>query len=851
MWQVDTHEEVALGDWSCCAAPPGGAAALAGLPTAAWFPAPVPGTAASALRAAGAAAGPTPSRLDGVDWWYRCRFQAIPPAAGRRLMLCFDGLATVTDVWLNGEAILHAESMFVGHGVDVTARLRADNELVLRFAALDSLLAARRPRPRWRAPMIEHQQLRWFRTTLLGRTPGWSPALAPVGPWRPVRLQTRSRLDVLDVDLRATLRERDGLITVAATLQALDGRAITAARLVVTGPTGQTTESPLSCQPDSQAAAQWLVRVSGAVTVGDAARWWPHTHGAQPRYGVRLVVAGEGGDVTDVTDVTVDLGRVGFRTVALETKGGDFALSVNGVPVFCRGACWTPLDAATLTGPPDEYRRTLRAARDAGMNMLRVAGPMVYENDVFHELCDELGILIWQDFMFANMDYPEDPRFVAEVEAEVGQALARWQGRPSIAVLCGDSEGEQQAAMWGAPSAAWHRPLFRETLARLCLRLRPDVPYWPSSASGGDFPHQPRVGSTSYYGVGAYLRPLEDARRSEVRFASECLGFANVPGDAILAQLAPGGSPRVHSPAWKAGVPRDLGAGWDFDDVRDFYLKLLFGVDPTALRSSDPERYLALSRITTGEVMEAAFAEWRRAQSSCRGALIWFLRDLVAGAGWGVLDASGDAKAVYHYVRRILRPVAVFFSDEGLNGAFVHAVNERETPWEGALRLKLFRDGETQVAAVERAFTIPARGGEELAACALLGGFADTTYAYRFGPPEHDLAVATLVSPDGGVASEAFFFPTGRPANREGDLGMEATVAPRGDGRFVLAVRSRRFAQAVAVQVDGFTCDDNFFHVQPGGLREVILVQASDAARPRGTVQATNARGATRISIGG
>jgi len=840
MWRSDSHEELTLGEWSLAWTPAGAAKQPAELAhqegALTWLPAPVPGTAASALRGAKVAG---PARIDGVDWWYRCRFDAAPPAPGTRAVLSFDGLATVVDGWLNGEALLHGEDMFLARSVDVTDRLRqGENELYLRFAALDPLLGARRPRPRWRAPMVEHQQLRWFRTTLLGRTPGWSPACPAVGPWRPVRLTRRTRLDVTRLELRPSLEGPDGRLSVAASLVSLDGHPLTDARLCVSGPDGGVVEAPLGCQPDGDARS---FEVTGAVTLPGVGTWWPHTHGEQPLYEARLVVT-QGGQ-----DITIALGRTGFRTVELATGAGDFALGINGVPIFCRGACWTPLDATTLTGTAEAYRRTLLAVREAGMNMVRVAGPMVYESELFHDLCDELGILVWQDFMFANMDYPEEPAFVSLVTEEARQALGRWQARPSLALLCGDSEGEQQAAMWGAPAAAWSRPLFRETLPALCRELCPGVPYWPSSASGGAFPHQPSVGSTSYYGVGAYLRPLEDARRSEVRFASECLGFANVPEEALLARLAGGGAPRVHTPEWKAGVPRDRGAGWDFDDVRDFYLGLLFGADPVALRSTEPERYLALGRIVTGEVMEAAFAEWRRARSSCRGALVWFLRDLVPGAGWGVLDAEGGQKAAYHYLRRILRPLVAFFSDEGLNGAYLHLVNERPLPWQGELRLRLYRD-DAPIATVDRPVQLAGRGRDELAIATLLGEFSDTTYAYRFGAPPCDLLAATLVSPSGTIESELFLFPTGRPSGREADLGMEATVAFMDGERFALTVRSRRFAHAVAISVEGFSCDDNYFHVQPGGERRIILTRTGPAAEPRGTVQASNARAVTRIS---
>ena len=365
-------------------------------------------------------------------------------------------------------------------------------------------------------------------------------------------------------------------------------------------------------------------------------------------------------------------------------------------PIFCRGACWTPLDPVGLVSERAAYETALAQARDCGMNMLRVGGTMAYESDDFYDVADELGLLLWQDFMFANMDYPdEDAPFLASVETEARQVLRRLQGRPSVAVLCGNSEGEQQAAMWGAPRERWSPRLFHEVLPRICAEFLPGVPYWPSSAHGGAFPHEATTGTTSYYGVGAYLRSLDDARRSEVRFATECLAFANVPGDDHL----PGGpGAKVHHPAWKGRTPRDLGAGWDFDDVRDHYLADLFRVDPMRLRYADHDRYLALGRVVTGEVMASAMGEWRRKRSACRGALVWFLRDLWTSAGWGVVDAGGRPKAAYYHLRRALQPILVHLTDEGGSGLFVHLVNERAAPLQGELEIALYKGSETLVA---------------------------------------------------------------------------------------------------------------------------------------------------------
>src|SRR5262249_19700566 len=142
--------------------------------------------------------------------------------------------------------------------------------------------------------------------------------------------------------------------------------------------------------------------LSGILELPDVDRWFPHTQGEPALYDLRIALDG----------LEIDLGKIGFREVV---RDGDFSLSVNGEPGYCRGACWTPLDPVTLSSSREDLTRALTQVRDCGMNMVRVGGTMVYESDDFYELCDELGILVWQDFMFANFDYPEDEAFLANV----------------------------------------------------------------------------------------------------------------------------------------------------------------------------------------------------------------------------------------------------------------------------------------------------------------------------------------------------------------------------------------------------------------------------------------------------
>jgi beta-mannosidase len=770
-----------------------------------WIPATVPGTAAAALRAAG---GSTDG-LDDDDWWFRTRFTAAPAGHAESVVLALDGLATVAEVHLNGRIVLASESMFLPHRLDVGGVLREDNEILICCRALTPLLAERRrPRARWRTRVAEGN-LRFFRTALLGRAPGFSRGPAPVGPWRPVRLERRRGLAVESLAARGRLRGETAEVEVRGTVRVLDGDAVVAAEVHVAGQAG-----PLTLVPEADG-----LRIEGSLAVAGAARWFPHTHGDPALHDVTVQLHRAS------RDLVLDAGRVGFRTLAagradndVEADGLD--LHVNGVRVFCRGAVWTPPDPVGLTASDAELRRTLELVRDAGMNMLRVPGVGTYEDDRFHALCDELGLLVWQDLMLANFDYPTaDPGFAALVDAEGRVLLDRIGSRPSTAVVCGGSEVEQQAAMFGADHRLARDELLGARLPAL-VAATSDAVWVPSTPCGGTLPFRPGQGIAHYFGVGAYGLPLEDARRAGVRFAAECLAFANVPDDEALAALAP-----VGGPAWKRGVPRDVGSSWDFDDVRDRYLRMVHGVDPAELRRGDPERYLELSRQTTGEVMAAVMNEWRRPASPCGGALVLWLRDVVPGAGWGVLDHRGVPKVAFHHLRRALAPIAVWTVDEQLGGIAVHVANDRPEPLHATLRVTLYADGERPVGEAEETLTVPAGGHVERDVEGMLGRFADASLAYRFGPPGHDLVVARLERDD-ALLAQATRYPAGPPQQREAAerLELDAVAETDDDGALRLTVGARRLVYGLRIHAPGLHADDDAFDIAPGERRTVRLV---------------------------
>jgi beta-mannosidase len=569
--------------------------------------------------------------------------------------------------------------------------------------------------------------------------------------------------------------------------------------------------------------------LTGSVRVAQAERWWPHTHGTPNLYPLTLQLddananANANDDANAARVQSHPLGSIGFRSIEVDrgADGAGFALRVNGTPVFCRGACWTSADLVTLDGTEAQLRHTFALARDAGLNMLRVGGTMVYESDTFYALADEYGLLVWQDFALANFDYPNDAVFSASVEREASEFLIRTRRFASLAVLCGGSEVDQQAAMFGLPPAMREQPLFTELLPAVATRERPDVPYVSNSPSGGVWPFSTNEGITHYYGVGAYQRPLDDVRRAQVRFAAECLAFANVPDDATLHD-APG-TIQAHDPRWKAAVPRDPGAGWDFDDVRDHYLHTLYGVEPARLRYEDPQRYLELSRAVVAELMADVFAEWRRAGSSCGGALVWQLQDLRAGAGWGLIDATGRPKSVLHGLAQTLQPLSMVITDEGLNGLDIHLLNERSQPVQGQLDLVCLREGSVKVASASRRVELAPRSAQRIGAAQCLGQFFDFTHAYRFGPRAHDVTIATLRDPaSGDVIAEAFHLPDRSVAQRY-DPGF--TVTPQaGEDGWQLVIETRRFARFVHIVDANYRAARDWFHLPPDRRVTVPLI---------------------------
>lgn len=422
----------------------------------------VPGTVTQAVSAPDA---------DERTWVFRTVLEDIPTAP---VDLVLEGVATSYEVVLDGTLLGSGTSMFRASRFDVTSLAHKGSVLEIRCLPLATALPSERPpRARWRSRLVDDGTLRLIRTTLLGRCPGIAPGPPVVGPWRPVRLETRP-----------------APYTIATSL---DGS---------TGVLTTTGDGSFSCAG---------VTGSGELRIPDVERWWPHTHGDPVLHEVTRTLDG----------VTTVVGRVGFRRVVNASDSGGLDLWVNGEQVWARGAVWTP--PGLLAGIPEHPLETVRLACEAGMNLLRVPGTAPYESAAFFDACDELGVMVWHDLALANLDVPHD---LLDVRSELTDLLALTASRPSLVAVCGGSETAQQVAMLGLDPDLWQTDfLMSEAPALVESRCE-----WFASSpvsTGADLPFHSRSGVSHWFGVGGYRRPLSEARLAAVEFASECLAFAN------------------------------------------------------------------------------------------------------------------------------------------------------------------------------------------------------------------------------------------------------------------------------------------------------------------------------------
>ena len=770
-----------------------------------WQAISAPVTVAQANKELSSSTSANLENLDDFDWWFQADFSVDKTD----YFLLLEGLATIADVWLNGKLVLKSDNMFVAHKLDVEAHLKHENQIIICFRSLGQQLSVRRARPRWKTKLVNQQNLRWFRTTLLGRIPGWTPPTTAVGPWLPVKLVPKSK--PLKEKLLASIK--DELATLEVIYSFSSDAKVTSASLLF-----DNQSYPLQITSKGKGEFQ----ISEKLEFSKVNKWWPHTHGTPKLYELKLAVEIE-------AELHVySIGKVGFKSLSVDQSNDNFEFKINNTEVYCRGVCWTTNDIVSLTGKSEKLKESLTLLKDAGVNMIRIGGTMVYEQELFYQICDELGLLVWQDFMFANMDYPfEDEDFLKNVSLEAKQQLSRLSSHACIAAYCGNSEVSQQVSMLGMGSELAEDRFYTDTLANLCEEIHPGAYYLPTTPFGGAMPFHLDSGVSHYFGVGAYQRPLSELRSHNVKFASESLGFSNIPVTSTRHKVTNGETVTIHDPRWKKGTPRDSGSSWDFEDVRDHYLEQRYGVSSAKLKYEDNDTYFRLSELVTGEMMSDVFSEWRSSKSTNSGGLIWFAKDLSPGAGWGIIDSLNKPKACYFYLKRSWQPVNLSLTNETLKGVNVHISNEKNTPLKGRLKVTVFNKHSVPIAELENPIELLERENKTLVLDELFKHFYDLAYVYRFGPSKHSLIAASFWVDD-KIISTDILYPNEIPWRQPVEKPVEISATENEDKSIDVTIKSESFLYGVVIEAKGFDSSDNFFQIIPNLTKQIVLRPNAD-----------------------
>ena len=757
----------------------------------------VPGSVAMSLRTqstdVGVAAGPQIDGvdIDGLDWWYATDVEIGTEQTSDDGELIVDGISTLWTLWWDDEQIAQGQNMFRSSKISLPLAPGA-HRLALVCRSLDAAPAPRKPRAQWRSNLLDNR-FRWFRTAAFGRI-AWPGAAPVVGPWLGLRLSPTPAPRVL---INARESEAGGRIDVRV------------------GEASGEIRCRVSCGDQSWTEAR--TADGGAVDleldVGVPARWWPHGYGPPAHYRVRVELDGR---------LIADR-LVGFRDLEVDQKGGGYTLIINGRPVFARGACWVSVDPLDLAGNREADRAALLTLREGGANTIRITGTGAYLPAHFHELCVELGLMVWHDLMLHTLAPPEDEAWLAEFDAEIREQLTALSGMPHVVVISGGSETEQQPTLWGLGPEKARTTALDETVPAAIAKCLPSAAHVVSSPTGGWRPTSVSQGISHYFGVGAYELPLTDARHSGVRFAAECLAFG-VPPERPSVRAAFGEATTRDDPAWRRGIAKDPVADWDFEQTLIHYAEELFGLDIASLRSVDSERALDILRATAAHVFATTGAEWRRPASSNAGALVLSSRDLLPGAGWGLVDAFGEPKASWHGLRQAWLPRTILLTDEGLDSIAIHLVNDEPEPWVGQLTLTVSSGTGVVGAPVVVDFTVVE--SQTFWAEELLGGFRDLNHAWHFGPPGFESATVTATDSHGDTQTACMVMPhrLKQAAHQLDDSGLSAELIPEPEGSgWVLRLTAERTCSFVVVEAAGFRCSDQWFHLGAGTTRELIL----------------------------
>ena len=789
-----------------------------------WHSAHVPGSVYADLMADGTMPDPfwRENELDAFermkkDYVYQRTFTVTEAQlAHAHVELVCEGLDTLAHVSLNGREIAFADNMHITWVWDVKEQLHAgENTLEIRFDS-PLLYCAKKAEeaPGWESsdatPGFRH-----LRKAHCMFGWDWGPRLPDAGIWRPIFLRT---WDAARLENALMLQaHHEGVVDVTIRPE-IAGESAWSAE--ITAPDGE-----VMIIPETTAAEQ-------VITIEHPQLWWPNGLGKQPLYRVTVRLA------TGDTRVW----RIGLRTMTVSREkdewGEEFCHVVNGVKVFAMGADYIPEDNILARVTPERTRRLLEDCKAANFNAIRVWGGGYYPDDAFYDICDELGLLVWQDLMYACAFYDLTPDFERSIRVETHQNVARLRHHASLALICGNNEMEMFMA--GANSAlinhrTWefvptyphhitdYVKMFEYILPAIVKETAPQTYWWPASpSSGGNFdaPNDENRGDNHYWDVWHGEKPFTEYRKFFFRYASE-FGFQSFPCLKSVEQFTLPDDRNIFSRVMERHQRNQAANG-----------KILSYLSQTFRYPNSFDDLLYASQLMQAEAIRYGVEHWRRNRGRCMGAIIWQLNDIWPVASWASIDYYGRWKALHYAAKRFFAPVMVSAEEEGELSQNPKINEYHPAPLEKSFRLNVcnetLRDvtGEVVWALRTPDGAIVRQNQQTLTIPAMSAKWLDKVDCADASLTGHYVSFAFVVD-DVAVSEGTCIFCA--PKHFE-FVDPRLTVETRGD---TLVVTSHAYAKQVWLESEDadLLLDDNAFDMNPG--TKVVRVVKGTAEKVR------------------
>jgi beta-mannosidase len=774
-----------------------------------------------------------------ADWEYRSQLTVdAATLAHDNVLLVFEGLDTFADVYVNDRAVLHTDNMFRRWRVPAKNLLKPGNNTlrVVFHSAVMKMLPYVKSLP-YVLPAISTQDggneegiptAPYTRKAPYQYGWDWGPRFVTEGIWQPVRLETWDAVRIDNLHIHQVKVNGDEARVIAE----LDVEATRPVTAVISYTHDELQGSQTSDGKQTVQLDAGMNHVAFPIIIAKPKLWYPAGYGAQSRYRFSAVVR-LGKEVGAQAEVKTGLRSMELRRVP-DQWGKSFQFVVNGIPIFAKGANMIPFDSFPNRVTPEIHRKILESARDAHMNMVREWGGGYYEFDDFYDICDELGILVWQEFSFGGDMIPGDVAFQENVRQEAIDQIKRLRDHPSIAIWCGNNEVETGWHHWGDRQAfkesvspevrerVWqdYVILFADILKSAVHDYADPTAYSPSSPSANfeEVPDQPDNGDMHYWAVWHALAPAQDYLKQDPRFMTE-YGFQSFPEMRTIRTFAKPEDLDIRSVVMQAHQKNKGGN----ERILSYMLR-------EYREPKDFESFVYLSQVQQAEIIKLGGEHLRRDRPRTMGSLYWQLNDCWPVASWASIDYYGRWKALQYYARRFYDDVLIspYLHDNQLD---VYVVSDKQQPLAAKIRVRLLEFSGNTLLDQAQDVQIPA-----LSSASYLKLAQDALAAK--GDPRRSFAVTDLEVGGQLVSRNLVFFDVTQHLDLPLAPKIESSLT-KAEGGYSLTLKSPVLARNVYVSFGDLdvTTSDNYIDLLPGEAITVKLASAGTLDQLKGAMK--------------